>query len=141
MTYAAIGGGWLLMAWPTPQQLFLYIESTGGRLRRAAGDAWDVVRHSTADLDPHLTSLVLLDEDANDEIAVAGVGLGPNLDRWELRLAFGVGIASLIWLTVALSLFNATSDLVLGAIPTFVAAVIAAIVLTRDIRHQRLVWR
>jgi hypothetical protein len=141
ISYAAHIPGLVVMAWPTPGQVVLYVESSGGRLRRGAGDIWQVVRNAVPDLRPSLDSLVLLDEDANDELAFAEVGVAANLKRPELRYAFVLGIVTAVWLTIALAAFDATGALVLGSIPAILAAVIAAGVLVADSRSKRLVWR
>lgn len=141
ITYSSYGPAFLVMAWPTPRQLYLYIESSGGRLRRAAGDVWELVQNGGTGLCPNLKSLVLLDEDANDEIATAAVGFEANLQRPEVRYTLWTGLATGVWLALALTMFSATGNLVLGAIPALLAALIAAVVLVVDSRKKRLVWR
>lgn len=141
ITYSAVGPAFIVMAWPTPERLFLYVESSGGRLRRAAGDVWDVIRRGGSSLDPTIRSVVLFDEDANDEIATARVGLTANLERRELQYTIIVGVVTTAWLTVALAAFDATGDLVLGAVPALVATALASVALVADTKRQRLVWK
>jgi hypothetical protein len=140
ITYAGSGPGVQVLAWPTEGRLYLYVESSG-RLRSAAGDVWDNVRKKGSGLHPKLERLVLFDEDANDQIAEASVGLIANLRRPELFLTLGTGVVSAAWLAVALAAFEATGDLVLGAIPALVAAILAVVILIADLRSKRLVWR
>ena len=141
LSYAAYGAPALVLAWATPGQLFVYLEPSGGRLRRAASDVWDIVRKSGSALNPHLKALVLLDEDANDEVANASVGLLSNLRRPEIAFTMVTGVVTLVWLVVALTVFQATGDLVLGAIPPLLASFIATTSLVADTRRQKLVWR
>jgi hypothetical protein len=50
-------------------------------------------------------------------------------------------LVSALWLLVAVPAFDATGDLVLGAIPALVAAILGAVILVVDVRSQSLVWR
>jgi hypothetical protein len=139
--YAGMSPAMTVLAWSTQRELYLFVESSGGRLRRSAGDVWDIVRKGGSALHPKLKSLVLLDEDANDAVVEASVGLVPNLQRLELVLTFGTGAVSAAWLLVALPAFGATGDLVLGAIPAVLAAILALVVLVIDVKTQSLVWK
>jgi hypothetical protein len=141
ITYAGVGPGLVLLAWPTEKQLYLYVESSGGRLRKSAADVWDIVRKGDPGLRAKLKSLVLFDEDANDTVVEANVGLLPNLRRPELFLTLATGAASAMWLVVAVTAFDATGDLVLGAIPALVAAILALVILAVDVRSKSLVWK
>jgi hypothetical protein len=129
------------MAWPTPRQLYLYVESSGGRLRRAATDVWEVIRNSQTQLNPKLNSLVLFDEDANDEVASATVGLAANIKRPELAVATATGIATVMVVGVAIIAFGAPGDLVVGSIPGLVAGILALGWLSKDVRSKKLVWQ
>ncbi len=102
---------------------------------------WDVIRRGGSSLDPTIRSVVLFDEDANDEIATARVGLTANLERRELQYTIIVGVVTTAWLTVALAAFDATGDLVLGAVPALVATALASVALVADTKRQRLVWK
>lgn len=54
--------------------------------------------------------------------------------------AFATMIVSVVWLAVGIAVFNATSDLVLGAIPALVAGVVAGLVLVLNWKQNKLVW-
>ena len=140
ITYSAHGPGFVLMAWPTPHQLFLYVESSG-RLRRSAEHVWDVVCNGGAGAEPRLKSLVLLDEDANDEVATAEVGFAAHVKRPEMLSAFFTGALTALWLPIALATFDATGDIVLGAIPALATPIVAAVITIVDVRRRKLVWR
>jgi hypothetical protein len=141
ITYSAYGPGLLVMAWPTPRRLFLYVESSGGRLRKASADVWDVIIDGGRQLKPKLKSLVLLDEDANDEIALAAVGLAANIKRPELYVTAVTGILTAMVLVVAIAAFGAAGDLLIGSIPALVAAILALGWLINDVRSKKLVWQ
>jgi hypothetical protein len=140
LTYAARMPTAVVLAWATPGRLVLYVESSG-RLRRAAREVWDVLRRSESPLNPQLTALVLLDEDSNDDILEAHVGLIANLGRPELALSLATGVITLVWLVIALAVFRATGDLVLGAIPGLVSSLSAGVALIVGTWRRTLVWR
>ena len=123
--YAGVRPDFVVLAWSTEGQLFLYVESSSGRLRTAAEEVWDIVRKGKHNLRPRLKSLVLFDEDANDTVARAHVGAIANLRRPELLFTLVTGVVSVVWLGVAVTAFDATGDLVLGAVPALVAAILA----------------
>lgn len=140
ISFAAYGPGLLVMAWPTPGRLVLFIESSGGRLRKAAEDVWKLVHGNDQGLNPKLASLVLFDEDANDDIAQARIGLGENVKRTEIAGPIVVAVLTAVLLTVAIAGFNASWDLAVGSIPAFAAAILALGLLVIDTRRKRLVW-
>jgi len=76
--YAAYAPGLIVMAWDTPEEIVLYVESDGGRLRKAASQVWTATRKGCKHHRLRLDSLVLLDEDKGDQIATASVGLAAN---------------------------------------------------------------
>lgn len=129
------------MAWATSGRLFLFVESSEGRLRKAAEDVWQLVHSSDGGLDPKLDSLLLFDEDSNDNIARAGVGLEENLRRNEIAIPISVGAITAVVVLVAVVGYGATWDLAIGSIPALVAAIIAAGWLLADTRARKLVWR
>jgi hypothetical protein len=141
ITYAAYGPTFIVMAWTTPGRLVIFVESLDGRLRRAIEGAWQAIRSAGKQFNLDLKFVVLLDEVTNDEVTVAGVGLAANLQRPELRYTLLSGVATTMWLVIALAVFSATADLVLGAIPAVLAALLAGTVLAKDLRSRRLVWR
>lgn len=138
--YSVEARGLLLLAWPTPGRLFLYVESSGGRLRETAANVWAILHTGGAAHRPELEFLVLFDEDANDGVAEARVGLSANFSR-ELTLTFITGLVSAIWIVLALAFFDVSGDTVLGAVPAFIAATIALVALLTGVRNKRLVWR
>ncbi len=140
ISYAAFGQGFRVMAWVTPGQLFLYLESSEGRLRKATNGAWQLILRNAKAHHPKLDSLVLLDEDSNDEIAQAGVGFEENLKRVEIVAPLAIGAATIAVLVVAIAGFGGSWDLAVGSIPAFVAAILALLWLLVDIRKKRLVW-
>jgi hypothetical protein len=141
LQYAKQGLSSLILAWATPGRLVIYVEPSGGRLRDEASSVWEIVRDSGSKLNPRLKLLSLFDEDANDQIATAGVGTAAQIKRPELAVALIAGAATLIWLAFALLLFKAGGDLVLGAIPSLVGALVAGVVLRIDAQSQKLVWQ
>lgn len=141
VTYAAVAPGFTLLAWPTPGQLYLYVEASGGRIREVGDTVWSIVWRGQPALKPKLQSLLLVDEDANDVIACAGVGVFANLRRPEIWLAFLTGVGSAIWLALALGTLGSPGDLVLGAVPAFIAAIISLVILILDVRNKKLAWR
>jgi hypothetical protein len=140
---AAFAPDLVLMAWPTPGQVVLFVESDGGRLRRVAAQAWDTTRKAAKELKPKLILLVLLDEDKGDEIATTEVGLGPNIKRPELVVAAGTGLVT----TAVLGLgatgwiqgFNVTTELIIGSVPALVAAIMALVYAVAAVRGKKLV--
>jgi hypothetical protein len=141
LAYAGIGPELVVLAWPTQAELVLFVESSGGQLRKAAAKVWDVFRKEEPALGPKLKSVILFDEDANDTVVEANVGVFANLRRPELLFTLGTGILSAIWLPIALAAFESTGDLVLGAIPALLAAILALVMLVFDVRTQSLVWK
>jgi hypothetical protein len=141
LQYARQGISSLVLAWATPGRLVIYVEPSGGRLRDEASSIWEIVRDNGSPLNPHLRSLSLFDEDANDQIATANVGTAAQIKRPELAVALIAGAATLVWLAFALLLFKASGDLVLGAIPSLVGGLVAGAVLRIDARAQKLVWQ
>jgi hypothetical protein len=141
INFAAFGPGLLVMAWVTPGQLFLYVESSEGRLRKAAADVWNVVNRDNGGLKPKLDSLTLFDEDSNDVIAEAGVGFGENARRSEIAIPTVIGGVTAVVLALAIAVFDASWDLALGSVPAFVAAILALGLLVVDTRNKKLVWR
>ena len=141
MEYAGSRPGYVIMAWTAERRVTIYVESLSGNLRGSADAVWDLTSQASANLKPKLRSVVLFDEDANDEILTGRVGLIANVRRPELWLTFLVGVLSSIWLGVALALFDATGDLVLGAIPAIGAAILGLGILFFDSASRKLVWR
>lgn len=140
IAYAARGPGLVVMAWPTPRRTHLFVESSEGRLRKAAEDVWRVIHGSASELKPELDSLVLLDEGSNDEIALAAVGLRDNIRRAEIMGPIVIGLATALVIAVAIGSFDAPVSLAIGSVPAFVAAVLALGWLTIDVRNRKLVW-
>jgi hypothetical protein len=140
ITYAARGPGLVVMAWPTPRRTYLFVESSEGRLRKAAEDVWRVIHSNAPGLKPKLNSLVLLDEGSNDEIALATVGLRDNVRRAEIMGPIAIGLATALVVAVAVGGFDASASLAIGSIPAFVAAILALAWLAIDVRSRKLVW-
>lgn len=141
INFAAHGPGLLVLAWATSGRLFLFVESSEGRLRKAAEDVWQLVHSNGQSLDPRLESLLLFDEDSNDDIARAGVGLGENASRNEIAIPMSVGVITAVVVLVAIVGFGASWDLAVGSIPALVAAILAVGWLLADTRRKKLVWR
>jgi hypothetical protein len=143
--YAAYAPGLILLAWDTPDQVVLYVESAGGRLRDAASKVWTATHKGCRRHRLKLDSLVLLDEDKGDEIAKARVGLGANAQRAEFLTTATVGLATLAVLALALSGviegFTFTTDVAIGALPALIAAGAALLSLIRATASRRLVWK
>ena len=139
--YAATRPGYRILAWAAEGQVSIYVESLGGRLRDSAGDVWDLTRRVSGGLSPRLKRVVLFDEDANDVILEGTAGLLTSFRRPEVFLTLTIGFLSTIWLGVALVLFDATGDLVLGAIPAIGAAILALLTLFADWKSRRLRWQ
>jgi hypothetical protein len=129
------------MAWSTPGRMRLFVESSEGRLRKAADDVWRVVHGNARELKPKLESLILLDEDSNDEIARAAVGLREHVTRAELVTPIVIGVATALVLATATAVNDAPPDLAIGSIPAFIAAILALVWLAVDVHSRKLVWR
>jgi hypothetical protein len=145
IAYAVFQPQLILLAWPTPERLIVYVEADGGRLRWSSAQVWDGARRALKDLKPKLDSLVLLDEDKGDEIAAAAVGLAANVRRSEFIATGVTGIATAIVLVLAatrqLAGFELSTDLMIGSIPALIAAIIALVILGMALQSKRLIWR
>lgn len=141
ITFAALTPEYLVMAWITAGQVRLYVESHKGQLRDAADQTWQGVRQHGKRLRPKLQSLVLFDEDSNDKVAEAGVGLAENAKRTEIVVPVAIGGITAAFLAVAVVGFGASWDLAVGSIPAFIAAILALMWFALDTRRGRLVWR
>lgn len=145
IAYAVFQSQLILLAWPTPERLVIYVEATGGRLRRSSAQVWDGTRRAMNGLKPRLESLVLLDEDKGDEIATAAVGLAANAKRSEFIASGLTGVGTAIVLVLAATRlfadFRLSSDLAIGSIPALIAAIIALVMLVAALLNKRLIWR
>lgn len=145
INYAAFGPELIVMAWSTPRRVIVYVESDGGRLRQVTARVWTALQASGKNMKPRLDYLVLLDEDKNDEIAAASVGLWANFRRGDLITPIATGAITGVVLAIGASEqiagFRVSADLVVGSIPAILAAIIALAALARAAVRRTLVWR
>lgn len=142
VTYAARTGGLIVMAeFVGGQKLVLYVESSGGLLRDGAGKVWSEIRDEGEALKPKLRRLVLFDEDANDLIATAAVGLGGNLRREDLFVPVATGIVTAVVLALVSALGHPSADFLYGSATALGVAILSVGRLVQSFKSKELVWR
>jgi hypothetical protein len=109
-------------------------------LRKTCETVWRELTQQGRRLKPRLGSLTFESETVGRPVAHASTGLGPQLGRLDLLYPFVVAAGTGIWLIVALQAFDASGDLVLGAIPSLLAGVVAVGALLLNLSRKNLVW-
>lgn len=140
--YASEQPFYLIFGWRAgARTLQLIVEPTAPvDLRRACETVWRDLREHGRDMAPSLKSVTLEDQATGYTLAEAVTGLGPQVRRPELLCTGVVALLSAIWLAIALPVFGASGDLVLGAIPALGAGVVAVALVLVDSRQKKLVW-
>lgn len=137
VAYAAETPEWRLIVYPDgPDQWQMVVELVHGDLRKSCESVWRSVRKAASSLSPKLERLDVYDGSWTRTFLKARVGFFPELRKGDLWIPLIAGVAT----AVVLALSKANSDVVLGAIPSLVAAVgsMAAIIL--DALRKKLVW-
>jgi hypothetical protein len=109
-------------------------------LRDACQTVWGTLCNGRPSIKPRLDSLAIVDDATLKSAVEAQAGLGALAARADTISAFATMIVSVVWLVVGLAVFNATSDLILGAIPALVAGIVAGFILALDWKQNKLVW-
>jgi hypothetical protein len=126
---------------PTNATLNMSIEPTGTvDLRGACETTWRALVKNAETKRPTLRSLTLDDGTSGHELARATTNFGAHMKRPENAVAYVTALATLIWFAFALTLFGASADLILGAIPALVAAVVVAVLAVLYSWRKKLVW-
>ena len=141
ISFAAEGPDLRVLAWITSTEMRLYVESQAGQLRDAARQTWQLMHKNGRGHKLKLESLVLFDEDSNDKIAEARVGLAENVRRTEIAIPLVVGAVTAIVLLVAAIGFDAPLDLAVGSIPALAAAILVLMWFALDSWRGKLVWQ
>jgi hypothetical protein len=125
ISYAARTHGLIVMAEFVGNRVVVYVESSGGRLRAGAVEVWGDIRDGTKPLRPKLKRLILLDEDANDEIATAAAGVAASLRREDLFVPIATGIVTALVLAAVSKYGHASSDFLYGSLPALGVAILS----------------
>jgi hypothetical protein len=141
MNYAARTPGLIVMAWFAPRELEIYVESTGGRLREGATKVWSAIRENGKASKPALERLIVLDEDANDELATAYWGVGGSLRREDLFVPVATGIVTAAVLAVVEVVGHASADFFYGSATALGVAILSVGRLLWPSKSKELVWR
>lgn len=141
ITYAARTPGLIVMASIAGKNLELYVESSGGRLREGAVTVWSAIRDDGKALKPKLGRLVLVDEDANDVIATASVGVGGSLRREDLFLPVATGVVTAVVLAGVQIFGHVSADFLYGSTTALAVAILSIGRLLWPSRSKELVWR
>lgn len=139
--YAASKIGLVVMASFVGRSLELYIESSGGQLRAGAARVWAAIRDNASEMKPKLMRLVLFDEDANDVIVEAGVGVGGRLRRQDLFVPIATGAASMLVVVLVRIFAQASPDFYYGSATAVAVAILSLARLVLPLSEKELVWR
>ncbi len=119
----------------------LYIESSGGLLRQGVEDVWGELHNRGKPLEARLQRLQLIDEDASDIIATAGVGLLGSVRRDDTIGPIVTGIVTTLVLVVAWLTGNATPEFLYGSATALGVAILYVAGILWSARSKKLVWR
>ncbi len=140
-SYATEGATYRAVGWEaTPSELHLFVEPTIGDLRSVCQTIWSGIRSYAGGRSPELESMLLVDDSTGRPIATGRTGFAPHFARRELAAVLITAATSGLWLLVAVPLFAADADIVLGAIPGLLAGIVALMLIVIDARRQRVVW-
>ena len=140
--YTAVTQGLVVMAeYVGTKKVVLYVESTGGLLRRGAETIWKDIRERAANLKPKLTRLVIIDERANDILASAALGVRGKVLGGEATAPILTGVVTGVVLVVALLVGNASADFVYGSATALAVAAVYIASVLRALGSKAISWR
>ena len=133
--------GYTVIAYsPSIATLNVTIEPTGTvDLRVATETTWRALI-TAAEKTPALRSATLDDGTSGHELAHATTGFTAHVQRPENLLALATALVTVVWLAVALAIFEEPAAAILGAIPVFAAATVVAALAALYARQRKLVW-